>query len=179
MNITEVLTAHKEWTYGNEGGVCANLRGANLRGANLCGANLCGADLRDANLCGANLRGADLRGANLCGANLRGANLCGADLRGADLRDANLCGANLRGATGNMSELKSIFLELWPITYTHDVMQIGCQRHAIEDWFSFSDDKITQMDSRALEWWSKYKPLIKQIIELSPATKPTIKSNEE
>jgi uncharacterized protein YjbI with pentapeptide repeats len=168
MNINEILEAHKKWISGNEGGVRANLCGANLRGANLYGA-----DLRDANLCGADLRDANLCGADLCGADLRGADLCGADLRGADL-----CDADLRGAAGNMSELKSIFLERWPITYTHAVMQIGCQKHAIDDWFMFSDDDISRMDSRAFEWWSKYKPLIKQIIETSPATKPTIKSDE-
>jgi hypothetical protein len=117
--------------------------------------------------------------AYLCGADLRDADLRDANLRGADLRDADLRGADLCGAVGNMSEIKSIFLERWTITYTHDVMQIGCQRHAIEDWFKFSDDDISRMDSFAFEWWSKYKPLIKQIIELSPATKPTIKSNEE
>ncbi len=107
--LNTILENHKKWLYNEDGGSCADLRGANLRGANLRGANLCGADLRGANLrganlCGADLRGANLRGADLRGANLRGANLCGADLRGADLRDADLRGANLRGAK-NVNEV--------------------------------------------------------------------------
>ncbi|SOE49095.1 pentapeptide repeat-containing protein [Orrella dioscoreae] len=173
----------------------ANLGGADLRGANLRGANLGGADLRDANLGGADLRGANLRGANLGGADLRDANLGGADLRGAnlrganlggaDLRDANLGGADLGGAdlgganlgelgsiwdtAGNRAEIKSLQLETWGVTYTATHMQIGCQHHTLERWWGFSDDCIRRMDERALEWWRKWKPVIQQIVAMSPA----------
>lgn len=68
--LDEILQLHKMWLNDEEGGKCANLRGADLWGANL----------RDANLWGANLRYADLQDASLRGA----------DLRGADLRDASL-----------------------------------------------------------------------------------------
>lgn len=57
-----------------------------------------------------------------------------AELRDANLSGANLFGANLSGASGNMSELKSIFIETYPITYTSEILQIGCQKHKIEDW---------------------------------------------
>ncbi|CUK21984.1 Serine/threonine-protein kinase B [Achromobacter xylosoxidans] len=143
----------------------ANLRGADLRGANLGDANLRGADLRGANLGGANLRGADLRGANLRGANLGG----------ADLRDANLGGANLGelrgiwGASGNLREIKAIQCDTWPVTYTATHMQIGCQFHELERWWSFTDEQIARMDSSALEWWQKWKPVLHTIITMSPA----------
>ena len=66
--LKKVLTQHKLWLEGAEGGVKADLSGvdlrrADLRRADLLGANLLGADLRDANLLGANLLGADLYGA--------------------------------------------------------------------------------------------------------------------
>ena len=96
--IAEIIRLNGMYWRGEEGGVCANLRGANLRGANLLCANLRGANLRGANLRGANLRGANLRGANLVCANLDGANLDGANLDGASLDGASLDGANLRGA---------------------------------------------------------------------------------
>ena len=54
-----ILEKHSKWWDDEEGGECANLRGANLRGANLSGANLSGANLRDANLI---LVGQDIRG---------------------------------------------------------------------------------------------------------------------
>ena len=98
MDIKLILEKHAKWLRGEDGGECADLRGADLRNANLRGANLRGADLCDADLCDANLCDADLRGANLRGADLRNANLCDADLRGANLRGADLCDANLRGA---------------------------------------------------------------------------------
>ena len=158
----------------------ANLGGADLRGANLRGANLGGADLRGANLRGANLRGANLGGADLRGANLRGANLGDANLGDANLGDANLRGANLGGANlgelasiwdtaGNRAEIKSLQLETWGVTYTATHMQIGCQHHTLERWWGFSDDCIRRMDERALEWWRKWKPVIQQIIAMSPA----------
>ena len=173
--LDDILRKHKAWLNDEDGGVRANLCGANLwdanlEDANLWGANLCGANLRGANLEDANLRGANLEDANLCGANLRGANLCGANLCGANLWGANLRGANLWGIKGNRVTIKSLQIEQYDIAYTSDRLQIGCKNHAIEDWWEFDDRKILEMDGRqALEWWKKWKPVIQQIIELSPA----------
>ena len=105
-----------------------------------------------------------------------GADLSDADLRGADLRGADLSGADLRGirsllgATGNMSEVKAVQCDLWPVTYTAEKMQIGCQFHALAEWWSFSDAEIKSMDSQALAWWAIWKPILQKIIEVSPAT---------
>ena len=103
-------------------------------------------------------------------ANLTGANLTGANLTDANLTDANLTGAILTGANGNMREIKSLFLETWPITYTSEYLQIGCERHLITEWWDFDDDRIHEMDSMAMEFWTKWKLFIQQAIEMSPAT---------
>ena len=153
----------------------ANLRGANLRDADLRGADLRGADLHSANLFGADLRDANLRGANLRGADLRGADLCGADLRdadlfGANLRDADLRSANLNGVCGLNDWIKNIQIEDWPISYTSEIMQIGCQRHPLDAWRNFSDAEIRAMDGRkALTFWHKWRETIFKIIEMAPA----------
>lgn len=84
---------------------------------------------------------------------------------------ANLQGANLL-AFGDMAHVKTIQADTWQIGYTHDIMQIGCQRHTIKDWWAFSDDEISRMDSKALEWWKVWKPILKTITTASPA-KPT------
>jgi len=161
MDIKDILDKHAAWLDGDsESGEQANLWGANLWGANL----------RGANLRGANLWGANLRGANLWGANLRGANLWGANLWGANLWGANLRGANLWGCNGNMTHIRSVFCEQYPVTYTVDVMQIGCQRHPIADWWEFDDKQILEMDGKtALKWWRTWKPILRQIIETAPA----------
>ena len=96
--LQEIIESHGKWLKFEDGGKCADLRGANLRGADLQCAYLQGAYLQDANLQGAYLQGAYLQGAHLQGASLRGANLRDANLRDADLRDADLRGASLRGA---------------------------------------------------------------------------------
>jgi hypothetical protein len=113
---------------------------------------------------GAYLTDADLTGADLRRADLRDADLTGADLRGADLTDADLTGAVLWDTIGNGREIKTIQTDNWTVVYTADVMQIGCQRHTIKDWFRFSDADIGKMDSKALEWWGRWKPRLTDII---------------
>jgi len=145
MDINSILEKHTAWLYGDsEYGERADLRDANLRGTDLIDANLRDANLRDANLRGANLRGADLRGANLTDCN------------------------------GNLKHMKSVFCEQYPVTYTVDVMQIGCQRHSIAEWWEFDDKRILEMDGKtALKWWRTWKPILQQIIEASPC-EPTV-----
>ena len=111
--------------------------------------------------------------ANLAGANLAGADLVRANLAGADLAGADLAGADLYGITGLNDWIKCIQIEEWPITYTDEEMQIGCQRHPIALWETFSDAEIRAMDGRkAVAFWSKWKAWIFQAIEMAPA-KPT------
>ena len=127
--------------------------------------------LRGVDLSGANLRGADLSGANLRGTNLRGANLRGADLSGADLSGANLRGAELCSCAGERNYIKSVFVsDAYPITYTCEVLQIGCQRHKISEWWDFDDRRIAEMGGKtALSFWREWKDTIRMLIEKSPA----------
>ena len=116
----------------------------------------------------ADLTGADLIHANLYGANLTRASLYGADLYNADLTDATLTDANLTNLLGNMKHIKTLQTDKYPVSYTTRVLQIGCKKHSIEEWKNFDDETISKMDRGALEWWAKWKPIIMQIIEMSP-----------
>jgi len=189
VELAEIISKHHSWLCDEEDGERANLRSVDLRsvdlsGANLSDANLSSVDLRGANLSDANLSDANLSDANLSSVDLSGANLSYANLSGANLRGANLSYANLRGAAsiwgaiGNMSEVKSIQCDYWPVTYTAERMQIGCQFHTIEDWWNFGDSEISRMDSNASSWWKIWKPILKTIIETSPA-KPIEISEEQ
>ena len=145
-----------------------DLQGVDLRGVDLRGAYLRGVDLRGAYLRGVDLRGVDLQGVDLRGVNLRGAYLRGVDLRGAYLRDVDLRGVDLQGVDlrdciGNSMEIKTIQTEKWAIILTVDTMSIGCEKHLIKTWFNFSGDTISNMDSDALEFWKKWKPILKLI----------------
>jgi hypothetical protein len=191
MDINSILEKHTAWLNGDsESGERADLKGANLKGANLGGADLRSADLRSADLRGADLRGANLGGANLIranlkradlwSANLKGADLKGADLWSADLKGADLWSADLRGAdlwcadlmdcNGNMTHIKSVFCGQYPVTYTSEILQIGCQQHNIAEWWEFDNKQILEMDGKtALKWWRTWKPILQQIIETAPA----------
>jgi len=158
----------------------ASLYGASLNRANLDGANLNRASLDGASLYGASLNRASLDGANLYGANLDGANLDGASLNRASLYGASLNRANLNMANGVNDYVKCIQIDTYPITYTADVLQIGCQRHGLTKWANFSDAEIRAMDGvKALAWWKKYSAWIFATIEFCPA-KPTqeVKTDE-
>lgn len=91
---------------------------------------------------------------------------------GANLQDANLRDANLRGCAGNCAEIRSIFVsEMYPITYTSEHLQIGCERHLITDWWDFDNDRIKEMDGDdALRFWAENKEFIKMTIDKYPAT---------
>jgi len=60
--LEDILTRHRDWLAGKEGGSRAYLSRAYLSGADLSGANLSGANLSGAYLSGAYLSGADLSG---------------------------------------------------------------------------------------------------------------------
>ena len=191
MNTNElqlVVKKHRMWLKSEKSGERADLRNAylrnaylrnaDLRGAHLSGAYLSDADLRGANLRNAYLRDADLRGANLRNANLRNAYLRDTDLRGANLRNAYLSDADLRGAVGNGREIITTQTDIWTVNRTASHMQIGCERHLIDDWWVFNDDRIAAMESRALDWWHTWKPILQQIIEACPA-QPTRAGEDE
>jgi len=42
-------------------------------------------------------------------------------------------------------------------------IQIGCKRHTYEEWMSFTDEKIDEMEKEySLKWWKSHKELVKQ-----------------
>ena len=77
---------------------------------------------------------------------------------------ANLIGAYLHHCVGNGKEIKTIQTDSWPIVYTDTDMAIGCQQHAIEDWWNFIDARIATMNEDALSFWRKWKPILQQIM---------------
>ena len=180
MDIKETLAKHQEWLLGSSKGRCADLSYADLSYADLSYADLSYANLSRANLSRANLKGADLSyanlsyadlsSANLRGANLRGANLSYADLSYADLSYANLKGAdlsyaNLRDTIGNGREIKSLQIGTYNISYTKDIISIGCKTYTLEQWKNFTDVEIDNMNSEALKWWKLNKELIITLVK--------------
>jgi len=96
-----------------------------------------------------------LRDANLSGADLSYADLCRANLSGADLRGANLSDADL-----SYTDIVIITWAHWTTYITPGHIRIGCQSHSIDEWRSFTDGEIADMDSKALDFWNQNKELI-------------------
>ena len=142
-DLQAVLNAHAEWIKG-AGGQRADLREADLRGADLWRADLQGADLR----------GAVLREADLWGAELQDAVLWGADLQGADLWESDLRQADLQGAIDAPIQMQ---VGPWLVYIQGGYMRIGYEHHPAEDWRSFDDERIADMERRALEFWRTHR----------------------
>lgn len=158
MNLTEANFKH------------ANLRHANFENANLMDINFDFANLKNTNFKDANLKHADFKYANLRHSNLQNAKLVGANFTCANLRNTILKGADLYKVVGNLKEIKSIQIENHYITYTSTNLQIGCVNHLIEEWKNVTNDDILYTNGTyALEWWKKWKHIIMEIIEKSPA----------
>jgi len=83
-----------------------------------------------------------------------------------------LTGADLLFVSGNQNEIRSIMISnVYPISYTSSVIQIGCEQHRIEDWWTFDDRRILAMGGKqALKFWCKYRDLIRQVVICAPAT---------
>ena len=109
---------------------------------------------------------ADLRSADLSGADLRSAYLSDADLRCADLSGADLSGAHLWNTIGNQVEVLTFQTNKYTVVIYQDRIQIGCKNFSQSEWFNFSDDEITEMDSEALDWWCTHKQHVKTWCEM-------------
>ena len=156
----------------------SNLTSSNLSGANLRQCELYDSDLTDSDLTGANLSFCFLFRSNLAGANLRQCELYNSDLTGANLTGADLSGCSLWETIGNDREIKTVKDFRYHINYTAEVLQIGCERHTIDEWYNFSDDTIHEMhEVFALDFWKENKDKIFDILERDPAT-PTGHENK-
>ena len=171
--LDEILASHVLWLAG-KGGKRAylantNLTKVDLTDANLNGAYLTGANMTRARLVGAHLADAHLNQVDMTGALLTGANMARSDLTGAILHDADL------RAYGDMVYLKTMQFDKWAIGYTHDTLQIGCQRHPIKEWQKWDTPMgqtwIAEMDEDALAWAERNLALVLQIIKQNPAKK--------
>jgi hypothetical protein len=127
-----------------------------------------------ANLRNADLSNAYLRGANLVGADLSNAYLSGANLVGANLGYANLVGADLSYAIGNMREVKSAQVEIFPLAWYvasngEQILQIGCQGHPVPFWEAIDAAWLEQFGPRSVEAWRRLGPVILALVKASPA----------
>ena len=170
-----------------------NMAGVNLTSANLDKSELTHVGARNIDLSNARIANATLLGGYFNNANFRmvyakdtrfintqlnNAAFTGADIRYSDFRFSDLEGAifdnaNLKGVIGDTRFIKTLYIEAYSVTYTHDRLAIGCKNYKIKTWFSLPEEtqyKIFNQEQIAL--WKKWKPILKKIIKMSPAEKP-------
>lgn len=76
-------------------------------------------------------------------------------------RGRHVLGRHVPG--GTLTTKQPIFIGgmTWEITLTDEHMTIGCQHHALADWWQFDDDANKRMDVRqALAFWKAHKAML-------------------
>lgn len=99
-------------------------------------------------------------------ASLENSSLIYSDLRGTSLKDVDLDTVNFRCVVGNSKEIKSLQIHNYQISYSKNILNIGCESHPIQDWIDFSDRQINRMDAHALTFWKQYKDIILTLVQL-------------
>lgn len=117
--------------------------------------------------------------ADLSGAHFRkGVNLHESRFMEAELAGANLEGVRIMmGAIGDGKHIKSLQCGEYPVTYTADMMQIGCGLRPIREWLEMTPSQVEHIEEICPNWWAKWKPILAQIVEASPA-EPTVISEK-
>jgi uncharacterized protein YjbI with pentapeptide repeats len=129
-------------------------------------ADLSNSNLRDVNLSYANLRNANLSNADMSYANLSGSDMRNTNLSGSDMSYANLSGIRLNYCDGNGVEIKTIETGVYHVVIDPNQMAIGCKQCSFDEWWSFSDRDILEMEGeKALTFWEKWKPILEAMVE--------------
>ena len=145
-----------------------------LSGMDLSGMDLSWADLSESNLSRVNLSKANLSGADLSGSKLSRTDLSRANFSGADLSWVNFSGANLYraklyksafpGAKKNKIEITEPPIQItglkWNVIIFDHYMKIGCETHKISEWKAFDNERINEMDKKALGFCKKNKQFL-------------------
>ena len=81
-----------------------------------------------------------------------------------NLRGAYLRGAYLSGVTYGIASISKNILQLlgkqWAVFIFDYHIKIGCKLYLTVEWEAFSDDEISKMDTKALEFWTENKEII-------------------
>ena len=99
---------------------------------------------------------------------MQGTSLRGGNFSFADMFNVQLDRTKVNFIVGDNHFIKSLHLG-YKIAYTNKELAIGCQQHLIKDWWGFTDIEIYKMDKKALDWWCKWRNVLRDIIEEYPA----------
>jgi hypothetical protein len=122
-------------------------------------------DFSEADFSEADFSRADFSRADFSRANFWRADFSEANFSRADFWRANFWRADFNSTIGNGKNIITIQTPIWNIVIYSNRMQIGCENHSILEWMRFTDDVISGMNSKALEFWKIYKPIIKNQIK--------------
>lgn len=167
--IAEALRLHRAFVFGEENGRIADFSSKEIEGKDFSGELLMWAILKEATFKNCIFEYASMDYLDASGAKFENCNLKYASFNKASLSGASFNDSDLNGVVGNGKQIITMSLERWPVAYTETHLQIGCERHLIEDWWKFTDKQIDAMSKHALAWWKNWKPILQKAIENNPA----------
>lgn len=136
-------------------------------------ANLDGLDLNHLNFDNVFINGASFKNTILSNISSKNASFIECDFTKSDFSFCNLLNTEfeecvlkeiiLRDTVGDMKNIFSVVLDTYVMTFTKEIMNLGCDSKSIEDWRKTTTDDIEDDEQKWL--WDYYKELIFEIID--------------
>jgi len=157
---------------------CRDFRSYRLQNQSMPEAKLTGCDFSCSDLSGVDFSGAMLDRCNFWGVNMNYTCMTRASVKSSNFQNSTLLGASINfsdmaAVTGNGFEIKSAAIDFLPLVYTYTFVQIGSARESLRACQAGNASScFSQYDISTYMQWLKYRPLIQQLIKLSPAIPP-------
>jgi hypothetical protein len=163
----------------------ASCHGANFKNSKIAGTTFTRTDLSDADFTNAEIIKCTILDSWVHTANFTNTTIEGVDFRSSDLRNSDFTEAEIRvcdfnycdlehtkldvkhmeAVIGNGREIKTIQTELaHVIVYTNKRMAIGSKQGSLKTWWDITDEQLKHIYREPfLEFWKKWKPILKSI----------------
>ena len=139
----------------------ANLENAYVSNTSLISAWIQEANLQSATIIRCWIDQANLRGSNMTKCKVAKCTLAGTRLTSAILEDARISGVVTSGGDNRISCMS---VGGYNIVIFDDQMAIGCKQKSINEWLALSDDEIKRLAPNAIEWNSRFKPVLLELL---------------
>ena len=115
----------------------------------------------------ASVTGVDYSGQDLSDSDLSLTLFENCNFSGTQMEGARIDGCKFVNCVVDGVRVKCIIIDRWPVIWFDDTLSIGCEQHAIEDWVSFTPERIAEMNPEAFVWFEKWFALVMDIIQMS------------
>lgn len=148
-----------------------NVAEQNLQGARFVNVDFHGSRFMNTNFSFADFIKCNMTKCAFYNCNFFGANIKTSNFMSARFSDCDINLENMESLFGNGKQIKSMFISDYPIVWTSEYLQIGCQKKTIEEWRALDKEKANELIDFGWSWWEEHRDFIVNAIKEYPANK--------